>query len=117
MSEFMNGWGWMIALAAQFVVGWVLWSMRAAFASKKDLQAQELVIDGIHLKIVALEERMRNIPATAAMHELSNSIERLRGDIKVVTARLDGTNKLMDRIETTVARHEQIFTESAGGRR
>lgn len=114
MSEFMTAWGWVIALVAQFIVGWILWSMRAAFASKKDLQAQELVIDEIRLKIVEMEGRVRNMPAADAMHELSNSMERLRGDIKVVTARLDGTNLLMNRVETTVARHEAIFTESAG---
>lgn len=114
MTDFMNAWGWVIALAAQVIVGWILWSMRVAFASKKDLQAQELMIDGIRLKIVEMEGRMRNMPAADAMHELSNSMERLRGDIKVVTARLDGTNALMNRVENTVARHEQIFTQVAG---
>lgn len=117
MSEFMIAWGWMIALAVQFFIGWLLWSARAAFASKKDLQAQEVRIEGLHLKIVEIEGRMRNMPAAEAMHELSNAMERLRGDLKAISARLDGTNALMNRVENTVARHEAIFTDSAGGRR
>lgn len=116
MNDVMIAWGWIIALAAQFFIGWILWSMRAAFASKKELQAQQVEIDALHLKIVEMEGRVRNMPAAGAMHELSLSMERLGGDIKAVATRLDGAHMLIDRLESTVTRHEQIFTESAARR-
>lgn len=113
MAEFMTAWGWVLAIALQLLMGWVIWSLKSAFASKKELQAMELQIDELRLKIVEVEGRMRNMPAAEAMHELSNSIERLRGDLKTLGARLDGTKDLVERVERVVARHEQIFTQAA----
>lgn len=106
MTEVLAGWGWIIAIGLQGIMALILRSMKNAFASKEELQAQVV-------KMVELEGRLRNMPAANAMHELAQSIERLRSDIMVIGANLTGTKEIMTRLEATVTRHEQIFSQGS----
>lgn len=113
MTEIMSAWGWVIAIALQFVLGLVVRSMKNSFASKDELKAVEKQHQEHEVKLTDMEGRLRNIPAASAMHDLSNSIERLRGDLKVLNAELSGTNGIIQRLENTVQRHESIFAQGS----
>lgn len=99
MMDELAKWGWAIALAVNLLIGLVLWSMRNAFASRQDLQA-------VANRLVQVETRMEGVPSANALHELSNTVIRMSGDLKVMATRMDGVDRLVTRFEKVLDRQE-----------
>ncbi len=48
-----------------------------------------------------------------AMHDLQISITELKGDLKTMSAVIEGRNRLMERLETIVERHEDHLLDGS----
>jgi hypothetical protein len=105
-----------IGVVGQGLLLWIGWSVRKRFASQEELGTERDARKQLEAKVTLLEGQVQSLPTSAGMHDLAMSIERLRGDMKAITTQLMATGKTIDRVETTIARHEQIFTQAATGR-
>jgi len=105
--------------AAVFVVA--LW-LRSRFVPREEFAATSTEIrDQIADKHTRLErgdarfdrldQAVAQLPKQADMHSLGLEISRLSGSIDTLGARLEGHEKLTDRLESAVHRHEAIFSE------
>lgn len=57
-------------------------------------------------RLASMEQTLRGLPAKQDMHDLQISITELKGELKTMAAVIDGRNRLMERLETIVERHE-----------
>ena len=62
-------------------------------------------------RLARLESTASTAPRSEHVHDLALSIKELRGDIKVLTSRLDGTDDLVTRVETVTARQGEYIQE------
>jgi hypothetical protein len=60
-------------------------------------------------RISQIEACLTSVPSGAALHELALSITGLRGDLKVVTEKIDGLGQVVSRVERVVGRHEEYL--------
>jgi len=66
-------------------------------------------------RLASIEQTLRGLPAKQDMHELQISITELKGELKTMAAVIDGRNRLMERLETIVERHEDHLLD--GGKK
>lgn len=74
--------------------------------------SQERKADGermerLDARIASMEQSMRILPGRDDLHELQLSMRSMQGDMKALTAVMEGNAQIMTRIETVVGRHEQ----------
>lgn len=107
-------------LAVLFIQGlfaWVLWTLRRAFVrgdeylshiEREQRQRQEHAARAAALenRLLALEQRVSQLPDARALHDLASAVESLRGDIKAVDMRITGVDRLMLRLEKALERQE-----------
>ena len=60
-------------------------------------------------RVTRAEARLDETPTSKALHELAISITRFGGELKAVTARLDGLGEIVKRLETVTERQEQYL--------
>lgn len=88
-----------LGLAFNAVLTLVVWSMRNAFASRAALQ-------DVLARLMKAETRLEGVPTAAALHELSSTVIRMSGDLKVMATRMDGVDRLVTRFEKVLDRQE-----------
>lgn len=64
-------------------------------------------------RLASMEQTLRGLPAKQDMHDLQISITELKGDLKTMSAIIDGRNRLMERLETIVERHEDHLLDGS----
>ncbi|WP_417262611.1 DUF2730 family protein [Celeribacter sp.] len=74
--------------------------------------SQERKADGERMerldgRIASMEQSMRILPGRDDLHELQLSMRSMQGDMKALTAVMEGNAQIMTRLETVVGRHEQ----------
>lgn len=74
--------------------------------------SQERKADGermerLDARIASMEQSMRILPGRDDLHELQLSMRSMQGDMKALTAVMEGNAQIMTRLETVVGRHEQ----------
>lgn len=57
-------------------------------------------------RITRLEQTVQGLPASGDMHALQIQLTELAGDLKTLSATMEGNNKLLQRLELVVARQE-----------
>lgn len=57
-------------------------------------------------RIARIEQTIAGLPAKEDIHAVQISLAEIRGDIRAVQATIDGTGKVMTRLEQIVTRHE-----------
>lgn len=104
---------------AVFVVA--LW-LRSRFVPREEFEATASDIRGQiaekhsrlergEARFDRIDNRLAQLPTQAEMHSLGLEIARLSGSIDTLGARLEGHERLTDRLESSVQRHEAIFAE------
>lgn len=117
----------LVGTAAVFVVA--LW-LRARFVPREEF---EKAVGGINEQLAEkrsrlaagearfdrLDRTLAELPKRDDLHDLGLHITRLAGSIDTLGARFEGHEKLVERLESSVARHESIFSDAAreAGRR
>jgi hypothetical protein len=64
-------------------------------------------------RLASVEQALRSAPTKDDVHALQLSLEATRGDIRTMTAVMEGNNQIMGRLETIVARHEDHLLDGA----
>ncbi|WP_316978036.1 DUF2730 family protein [Shumkonia mesophila] len=80
----------------------------------KQRQADKDEVKELRDRIMRAEARLEETPTSKALHELALSISGFGGDLKAVTARLDGLGKIVERLETVTDRQETYLLTGGG---
>ena len=121
--------GWIFAILAQLLLGWVGWSMRkqfvtaAAFKKFADTLREEIRDDAadaagsrdrLFNRVTSLEIQMQQVATIETVHDLQLAITRLEGTVSRLNERLDGSEKLFQRMERVLDRQEEYLLNSKG---
>lgn len=103
----------LLVLAVQGLFAWALWSLRRFFVRIDDyslhLRREESARQALDSRLAMLENRVSQLPDVEALHNLAAAVESLRGDIKVVDARISGVDRLMVRLERALDRQDHMI--------
>lgn len=83
------------------------WRVRQRQVDKEEVQR-------LRERLTRAESRLDETPTSKALHELAISITQFGGDLKAVTARLDGLGEIVGRLERITERQEQYLLERGG---
>lgn len=86
--------------------GWVLRELGRYRTRLAELQIR---VQACESRIEALNEAIARTPSTAELHALVLSVERLSGQVGVISERMTGQQKLYDRIENVLSRQEAFL--------
>lgn len=95
-----------VLLTLQSLMAWALWSLRTRFASKADIAALE------H-RLTIVEASLDHLPTKDDMHATRLELARTLTEIAEVRSDYRGLTGLVDRLESTVTRHEQVMIDGA----
>ena len=109
-------------LVIQGLFALALWSLRRAFVRADDwllhLQREARRESALNGRLTALEERVRDMPATGDVAALHGELAALRGEIQALNARISGLDRLLARLEHGLDRQEDRLGKlPAEGRR
>lgn len=62
-------------------------------------------------RLTTVEIQMQSLPTTKAVHDLDLSVSKLSGDVRALTARIDGLDDIVERVEAATARQEDYIHE------
>ncbi|WP_165078277.1 MULTISPECIES: DUF2730 family protein [unclassified Desulfovibrio] len=119
---FGGGGASLLILAVQGLFALALWSLRRAFVRSDEwllhLQREARSESELNGRLVALEERVRELPAAGDMAALHGELAALRGEIQALNARISGLDRLLARLEHGLDRQEDRLGQlPAEGRR
>jgi hypothetical protein len=82
---------------------WVLWSLRATFVSREDLEATQKEIDGrineTKERMIRVEARLETVPTQDEINALTRQVSELRGDVSGIRAKMDGVADLVKQLQ------------------
>lgn len=85
-------WAWAISLGVNGIVAWILWTARAAFASRNDVVA-------LDRRLADMEVRIEALPEPDQVAALRESMAKMDGDIRVLNARIESLTEIIARLE------------------
>jgi hypothetical protein len=122
-----------LAILTPMLVGWIAWSMRTRFvtterfeqSAKERNDALESLRGEIHEsgttlrsqigtaehRITLVETSLLHMPSRDDVGRLTVQLAELNGKLSTLDQAMKGQEKLVERIEGSVVRHEQIFAE------
>lgn len=117
---------WAGALALLLAVGTSIWTIMAgpsksnaarieAVARHSDLAEVALGkrLDAHDLRLGGLEQSLRTMPSKDHLHELHIGMEALKGALLELRAVVEGSNRIMTRVEAIVARHDEHLLDGS----
>lgn len=63
-------------------------------------------MDRLDQRLASVEQTLRAQPTKEDMHQLHLTLKEMQGEMKTMAAVIEGNNKIMERLETVVQRHE-----------
>lgn len=72
-------------------------------------------LDALDRRVSAAEQTLRGMPAITDLHALQLSLSEIRGEMRTITAVMEGQTQIMERLERIVARHEDHLLDGAKG--
>jgi hypothetical protein len=132
--EWLRPWVIMVlAIVTPMLVGWIAWSMRTRFVtterfeeSVKDRNASfdtlraeiaataaplRTQIGGAEHRLTLVETSLLHAPSRDDVGRLTVQIAELNGKLSTLDQAMKGQEKLVERVESSVSRHEAIFAE------
>ncbi|KAB6715845.1 DUF2730 family protein [Roseobacter sp. TSBP12] len=97
------------------------WRTRDKDVEKRDQAIEERFkvgsarMDRLDGRVASVEQALRGQPTREDLHELHLSLKEMQGEMKAMVAVMEGNSKIMSRLETIVARHEDHLLD--GGKR
>jgi|GEM_PF-865831 len=77
----------------------------------RQIEAKRSRLDAGEARFERLDRALVTLPQKDDLHGLGLQITRLAGSIDTLGARFEGHEKLVERLEQSVGRHESIFAE------
>lgn len=87
---------------------------RLAVAEARLLEAERRA-DRHATQVTALAQTVASMPGHSALHQLEITLTSMRGDLREMSAVMEGNAKVMARLEMVVTRHEDHLLD--GGKR
>ncbi|MEG2173820.1 MAG: DUF2730 family protein [Desulfovibrionaceae bacterium] len=107
----------LLVLVVQGLFAWALWSLRRVFVRSDEfalhVSRESRAQQALDNRLTALESRVAQLPDGEALSGLAAAVESLRGDIKVVDARISGVDRLMVRLERALDRQDNYLRHQA----
>lgn len=101
------------AFALNLLLAWAIWSMRLAFVSRADLDKLGDNVDAVDRRLASVEAEVRHQPTVADIRAVQGQLTSLSAQVAQISAEHRGLERLVERVEVAVTRHEQIFSEAA----
>lgn len=60
-------------------------------------------------RVVELEATLENMPGAEAFHQLSLSVERMSGNVKALSERLAGMDRMLSKVDSILDRQEHFL--------
>lgn len=101
-----------VSICAMLVtIGTAVWSWITAGSRKNEKQIQQLdeLVSDQSKRIDRLENEVKNLPSTEAVHRMEISLEQMRGDMRVLTTSVQPMKELVTHIN-------EILIENAKGK-
>lgn len=103
----------MVALSANLFVGWVAWSIKKKFVTRedcskchKDVEERQKALEDLQraesTRQCLLEKALESLPSAKDMQQISLNLSELRGDLKGLTAKVEGQGRSLARVEKSV---------------
>jgi tetrahydromethanopterin S-methyltransferase subunit G len=104
---------WVIALTQLLTFALTIWNLLSSPSrtNGKRLDEQGKRLDGIDSRVQAVEQMQRAGPTKDDLHRLELALGEIKGEMRAIGASMDGNNKVMERLETIVSRHEDHLLE------
>tara|TARA_R110000787_G_scaffold26344_28_gene73766 strand:+ start:1852 stop:2202 length:351 start_codon:yes stop_codon:yes gene_type:complete len=99
----------LVALAAAAGAWLYARSVKKAQAGKGEIAALTKEVMTLDKRLDRAEARLEDSPTSKAIHELALSVTEFSGDLKAITARMDGMGHIVDRLEAVAARQEDYI--------
>jgi hypothetical protein len=100
---------WMAALTSIIAFGSTVWSLMTSPAKRNGEHIGVLFkqTEALELRVAAIEQAQAQLPTKDDMHVLHLGMAEMRGDVRVMSAAMEGNMKVMQRLENIVSRHEE----------
>lgn len=110
-------------------IGWLWWlgrkkTARITYLEKANttheknhalLQKDMEQLDSVFEKeMERVDEALKAVPGSAAIHDLAIAIEGLRGEVKAMGEKMCGQDRLMEKIDAVVSRQEEHLLNKKG---
>jgi hypothetical protein len=88
------------------------WRTRDKDVEKRDKAVAERFTEGskrmdrLDVRMASVEQSIRGQPSREDLHEVHLSVKGMEGELKAMLAVMEGSSKIMSRLEAIVARHE-----------
>ena len=105
--EILNTYGMLVIFVIQTIMAIFFLVLKDKFAPKS-LNEYVSELTG---RVKIIETKMDNIPSAEDIHSLDKQIGELRGDLKAVDEKFDGTDGLLKRLERQVNRMDEFWRQ------
>ena len=104
---------WIAGLGTLLSVGTAVWTIFSGPSKKNASRLDEhgKRLDDHELRISRVEQSQAALPTASNMHELEIAMTRLQGEIKTMSAVMEGQSAIMMRLESIVSRHDTHLLE------
>lgn len=92
------------------IIGWVRLRNEAL---NKRLEAQSGRLDRHEARVSSVEQTLQAMPGRDEMHKIELGISEIRGDMRALSASMEGNSKVMLRLEAVVSRQEDHLMNGA----
>lgn len=89
-------WMPLLALVAQGLLAWIMWSMRREFVRRDDCSACAAALAS---RICTVEVGLSSLPSAESWTKMQIALEDQRGSVRVMLAKMEGQEALLKRIE------------------
>lgn len=106
---------WAVALSQLLTFGLTIWNLLASGsrANSKTLHEHGQSLAAHQLRLASLEQKQTQIPSSNDLHALELTMEQLKGEMRAMTATMQGQTGIMERLELIVGRHEQHLLDGS----
>ncbi|WP_431282710.1 DUF2730 family protein [Humitalea sp. 24SJ18S-53] len=111
-DEMLKLWPIVVTIGGIVLAG-VLWRFRGEFATKADVS--ELRSEGVKTaqRLERIERDMQHLPTREDIHRIQLGMTEIKGSLGEMRVEARGDRELLSRVETAMARHEDIISSRA----
>ncbi len=96
------------AFIFNLVIGGLLWAAKRQFSTKEEMTL-------IDTRLGRVETAITQMPTRDDVARMRVEMAEISGTVKETNAHMLGLNRLVERVENAVVRHENIFADAARG--
>ncbi len=99
---------WVVVLSQMLTFGLTIWNLMASGSrvNSRRLDDHAKRLDVHEQRLGSIEQTQSAGPTAKDLHELELAMQELRGEIRTMSAVMNGNTAIMTRLEAIVGRHE-----------